>query len=66
VLRECCSRPIFVTSMKPGDGRVRVALKRREMLGRAPPDARDSHAKLAILHVDSQGDQGDLGGQPSP
>src|SRR5438105_6076948 len=43
VLREAGAGAIRVARAQPGDGRARVALKRRDMLRRAPADAADGH-----------------------
>ena len=48
VLGEVGARTILVARAQPRDGRVRVALKRRDMLRRAPADTSDGDAKLPV------------------
>ena len=46
--REARARALHISSADPCDRRVRVALKRRDVLRRAPADAQDGHAQFSI------------------
>ena len=48
VLREVRAGAVRLARAQPGDGGVRVAQKRRDVLRRAPADAQDGHAQFSI------------------